>query len=148
MPRWTLGPGRALIDGRHRDGGFCTTVANVARAGTPTAGYPLSPGEVDDLARTIVDGLNLATPGAARLLTTPPAEWHKALPRDLECIDLSRELDSLIEHAARLRAYLDHMAQMRRDDDAHAAAVKASNNLAAKIRKALGYTQARNDYTF
>lgn len=54
----------------------------------------------------------------------------------------SRMLDAVAERAARIRGYLD-MRGVLGSDRGHAAGVKASNTLATKIRKALGYTALR-----
>ncbi len=51
-----------------------------------------------------------------------------------------RELDAIIERLARFREYIDQRDGAGCVDQGHAAAVKASNKIGRKIRKALGFT--------
>jgi hypothetical protein len=48
------------------------------------------------------------------------------------------QLDSLIQHAARLRGYLDQRYGYGGGDQGHERAVKKSNRVVARVRKALG----------
>lgn len=59
-----------------------------------------------------------------------------------------RYLDGEIERAARLRGYLDERYGHGCGDHGHKDGVKSSNKLAAKIRKALGFTYAKDDVRF
>jgi hypothetical protein len=58
------------------------------------------------------------------------------------------ELDGAIERLTRLRGYLDMRYGHGYGDGGHASAVVESNNLAAKVRKALGFTRYRLDIRF
>jgi hypothetical protein len=62
--------------------------------------------------------------------------------------DVVNELDAIIEHAARPRGYLEMRHGNGCGDQGHASAVKESNKLVAKIRKALGFVQPKKDLRF
>jgi len=62
--------------------------------------------------------------------------------------DAIRQLDTMIVCLSRFREYLDQRYGSGCGDQGHADAVKAQNRVAAKIRKALGYTYAKNDINF
>lgn len=101
-------------------------------------------------------------------LETPPVNWNQLAdawtrqqPTEIPIVfgaqpvisrgsiqDAERQLDSCIERLARFREYISQRNGSGCGDQGHAAAVEASNKLAGKIRKALGYTQALNDYRF
>lgn len=59
-----------------------------------------------------------------------------------------RELDALIEKAARVRGYLDGRYGHGCGDQGHEDSVKLSNRLTAQVRKALGFTKNRLDTQF
>lgn len=100
----------------------------------------------------------------AAFLNSPPVEWEKLVnihkakcpgrewfpPADKRdsIQEVSRELDRLIIQAARLREYLDQRDGCGCGDQGHADAVMASNITAGKIRKALGFSQERDDIRF
>lgn len=79
------------------------------------------------------------------LLEAPMIDWYaiSAKLTNEERAEVSRLLDSKIEEAARLRGFIEAL-----NHGARPAAVTASNNLAAKIRKALGFTYPRQDVRF
>lgn len=80
-----------------------------------------------------------------QFLNAPMVEWsdlQHGLFEETKA-EMVAELDGIIIKGARLRAYME-----RRRNGTHLEAVKYSNDLAAKVRKALGYTQARHDITF
>ena len=62
--------------------------------------------------------------------------------------ELARWLDGITERAARLSGYLDARGVITGSDNGHADGVKGSNRQAAKVRKALGFTQPRHDLSF
>lgn len=62
--------------------------------------------------------------------------------------DLARWLSGLCIQAARLIGYLEARGDAGCGDNGHADGVKQSNKRAAKVRKALGYLQARDDCRF
>ncbi len=97
-------------------------------------------------------------------LRTPMVDWDKTANRWIEggpgfdhfptrdnrgsMDDAVRKLDSLIEALTRFRAYLEYRSGSGCYDQGHKAAVKAQNRLAAKVRKALGFTYYKQDITF
>ena len=85
-----------------------------------------------------------------KILEAAPIEWPelvKALPSS-EMLELSRWLDSVSEGAARLSAYVEARGGSGCGDSGHDRAVKAQNRRAAKVRRALGYTFPKLDFTF
>ena len=90
------------------------------------------------------------------LLHTAPADWADRCDRWLtegagiedfpmvcdraDMSDVIIELDGRIQHAARLRGYLDARYGSGGGDRGHKIGVKWSNALVTKIRKALGFT--------
>lgn len=96
------------------------------------------------------------------LLESAPVDWERAadgwkteliehLPEPAArpaMSDAIRELDAVIVQATRLRGYLDGRYGAGCGDQGHPASVKTSNALVARVRKALGFTQARNDVRF
>jgi len=62
--------------------------------------------------------------------------------------EVIRHLDAVIERAVRLRGYLDERYGYGCGDQGHKAAVKTSNKLAKRIRKALGFTYPGQDINF
>ena len=97
-------------------------------------------------------------------LRTPVSAWDKLAERWIDngpgfgylptidnrgsMDDAVRKLDSLIEALTRFRAYLEYRSGSGCSDQGHKAAVKAQNSLAAKVRKALGFTYPKQDITF
>lgn len=59
--------------------------------------------------------------------------------------DVDSDLQDVIQKAVRVQAYLEARLY---DMQEHDAAVKYSNKTIAKVRKALGYTYARQDLSF
>jgi hypothetical protein len=82
-------------------------------------------------------------------LDEPMTHWHTAgtLTNEAQS-EMIRYLDGEIERAARLRGYLDERYGHGCGDHGHNDAVKSSNRLAAKIRKALGFTYPKDDVRF
>jgi hypothetical protein len=78
----------------------------------------------------------------------PPAEWDEVLaamsPRDRN--DMSDELSSFMIHAGRLKGYIE--GRYMYSERPHDFAVKASNKLAERIRKVLGYVYPKDDIRF
>lgn len=75
-----------------------------------------------------------------KIINRPMAAWDKAvtkLPTQAR-MDLLQELGVLTIRAARLEAYL----YRRHAGGKHADAVKAQNQVARRVRQALGYTYA------
>jgi hypothetical protein len=120
-------------------------------------GPTISGAQMDEAARYVGDAVQALSSDAAHLLVSSMAAWRAQLDE----LDASRrdelvsELDAIVERAARLRAYVDaYNPDFRFNPDpyhtatSHTFAVKASNTLAAKVRKALGYTYSRQDVTF
>jgi hypothetical protein len=82
-------------------------------------------------------------------LNEPMVNWCLVEQLKPEALgDMVRELDGLIERAARLRGYVDMRYGHGCGDQGHESAVKESNKLAGKIRKSLGFTFARQDVNF
>lgn len=97
-------------------------------------------------------------------LNTPPVEWDEVanrwinswlakgyLPPVVSCRTMAeaiQELDGIIIRLVRFRAYLDMRYGNGCGDQGHNDGVKEQNKLAAKVRKALGYTKAKDDITF
>jgi hypothetical protein len=83
------------------------------------------------------------------LLNSAPVEWQylvTAKPETLgRCIT---GLDALMEKSARLRGYLDGRYGHGCGDQGHKDAVKMSNRLLNKVRKALGFIFPRQDLSF
>lgn len=81
-----------------------------------------------------------------QFLNAPMVEWsdmrHGLL--DETKAEIIAELDGILIKGARLRAYVER----RRNAGTHQQAVKHQNNLATKIRRALGYTQAKHEVNF
>ncbi len=79
-------------------------------------------------------------------LRVPPVNWNdvfeKIPKRDRE--RYAGSLMALAQAAARMAGYFNRRA-LGHD---HAAAVRNSNRCVAAVRKALGYTYARNDINF
>ena len=98
------------------------------------------------------------------LLHTAPVDWADRCDRwltkgaGLENFPIVRDradmdevinrLDSHIQHAARLRGYLDARYGSGCGDQGHATGVKWSNALVAKVRKALGFTYPQSEVNF
>src|SRR5665213_2056380 len=78
-------------------------------------------------------------------LHSAPVTWEQNLidmkPQSIQ--ELADWLDSLAVHAARLSGYLEARGATGCVDNGHRSGVKNSNNKAAKVRKAIGYTQPR-----
>lgn len=83
-------------------------------------------------------------------LGLPPIAWKHRVDQlsVTEKQELTRWLDSVIERAARLRGYVDTRGALGEGDAGHEKSVQESNTLAARIRRALGYTYARQDLRF
>lgn len=83
-------------------------------------------------------------------LELPPIAWQAEVDKmkDGNKQEVSRWLDGVIERAARLQGYLDGRGAIGCGDGGHDAGVKESNRNVAKVRKALGFNQARNDVRF
>lgn len=71
-------------------------------------------------------------------------EGMKASELDEAC----RELDHLTVMTARMSAYLSMRSGHGCGDQGHDAAVKHQNKVAAKVRKALGFTYPKQDINF
>lgn len=86
----------------------------------------------------------------ARLLKLPPAKWEAAADRmaTRDRSEIVRELDALLDKAARLRGYFDERHGYGCGDQGHKSAVKECNRLGAKIRRTLGYSYPRQDIHF
>lgn len=84
------------------------------------------------------------------LLDSSMRDWnslqHNMLGETKE--EIIRYLDRLMERSARLRGYLNTRYGNGCGDGGHASAVKESNRLAWKVRKALGFIQPRKDITY
>jgi hypothetical protein len=84
-----------------------------------------------------------------KILRRPMVEWGCMLDR-LSINDREqavRDLDNLIERASRLRGYVDFRGVVG-SDRGHTKAVKNSNRLTTKIRRALGYTHPQQNLAF
>lgn len=86
----------------------------------------------------------------AALLDAPMLDWRRnvsaVIPEHRARMICS--LDSFIETACRLRAYVESTTGERDTDTRHDRAVRRSNGLATKVRRALGYSQPRADVRF
>lgn len=82
-----------------------------------------------------IESAAITWPSMARALT------------DTERRELADWLDSLAERAVRLSGYLEGI-HTSEDIFDHPQAVKRSNRKVSKVRKAIGFTQPRNDITF
>lgn len=82
-----------------------------------------------------------------RHLNKPMTRWPNLIKNGritTRVWDLEREASNIAVHAARFSAYLSR----RINGGNHADAVRHQNNVAAKVRAALGYTQRRSDIRF
>ena len=125
--RYTLQAGRSIL----RDGARFVSL-NRADECPPT--------DADQCAEFVTHALNLSIRTATlALLVSAPNTWERRADEmsARAMHDATRDLDALIEGAARLRAYLDWRERRTLD---HAGAVKSSNKLANAVRKLLGYT--------
>jgi hypothetical protein len=84
------------------------------------------------------------------LIGSAPVTWDEWVPRmkSSELQEFERWLTSVSERAARLAAYVGARGANGCGDQGHERAVREQNRTAAKVRKALGYTQARHDINF
>lgn len=82
----------------------------------------------------------------------PMRDWRGEVDgwSDVRREEIVRDLNGLIDSAARLRGYLDGRWQQTGvvSDGVHTRAVRFSNNLISKVRKAMGYAQPRSDVRF
>lgn len=62
--------------------------------------------------------------------------------------NIARYLTSATEHFARRAAYIEERYGYGGGDQGHACGVKKQNRIAAKVRKAFGYTYPKQDITF
>lgn len=85
-----------------------------------------------------------------KLLNLPLVEWEKALDEtpSQKRADIASELAALVQEAARLYAYAQERYGYGCGDRGHADAVKTSNRLVTKIRKAMGFSYPRQDRSF
>lgn len=99
---------------------------------------------------TKLNNYNDVKAAADQLLSLPMVSWSNAVEEfaDHDKHALCERLDGIIERAGRLRAYLDARGGLGDGDKGHAVAVKRQNSLAGKLRKVLGYTVVRQDFTF
>jgi len=87
--------------------------------------------EVREEADVLLDALlNSAPVERNQLVMASPDTLHRAITG----------LDALIEKATRLRGYLDGRYGHGCGDQGHGSAVKESNRLVVKVRRALGFT--------
>ena len=87
-------------------------------------------------------------PTTQKLLSMPTVEWDAAIMRvgTLDRVIVTRDLEELIERAARLHGYIE--ARGTEDDaKAHAAGVRQSTKFATKVRNALGFGPTREAIT-
>jgi hypothetical protein len=84
------------------------------------------------------------------LLNLAPVDWRAAVTElsEAQRYEQTRELDSLILRATRLRGYIDGRGSRPDDYTSHNFGVEKSNRLASRVRKALGFAQARDDISF
>jgi hypothetical protein len=91
---------------------------------------------------------------AETFVNAPPVHWETlmTLARSSKEAQWLGEsvilLDNTIEKLARVRGYLDGRYGHGCGDQGHTSAAKESNRLAAKVRKALGFTYSQQDLTF
>lgn len=78
------------------------------------------------------------------MMSSAPVEWRAIVNRTADLAEAVRDADSQAVRAARIAAYLT----ARKLGAAHDKAVRESNAVAAKVRKALGFTIARDDIDF
>lgn len=70
-------------------------------------------------------------------------DWYEnASSRDID--NAIGYLNGMVQFAARLGGYLEH----RQMGGGHKGAVKASNKIVARVRKAMGYAYPRQDLNF
>jgi hypothetical protein len=85
-----------------------------------------------------------------RLMQTAMVNWDTAvslLSQEMRQ-DVARQLEAMIERGARLLGYLEERGVTGCGDGGHIEGVKGSNRLAAKVRKALGFTYPKQDVRF
>ena len=82
----------------------------------------------------------------ARLLKVPPVKWDEEFQKlDHACVgEISRQLCGTVVYLTRTALYFESR-YLGRD---HKAAVKASNEGVARVRKALGYTYPKDPLNF
>jgi len=89
-----------------------------------------------------------------RWLESAPITWDKRfndIPRhnrEVLLCELSDWLYSVAVRAARLAGYVNARGAVGCGDSGHAEGVKSSNRKVARVRKALGYTIAKDDLRF
>lgn len=98
-----------------------------------------------DYLEKAVDFYERRFPHYPPLLDDAPVEWEQAtdampLAERREAVE---QIDGLLDRAARLRGYLAARSDLDHDEG-HDRAVKASNQLARVVRRALGYRYPLN----
>lgn len=83
---------------------------------------------------------------AKSMLLLPPVDWQRAynLLREAERYDFEQTIAATAVQAARLSAYISRRQSGGRHEDA----VKRQNQVARRVRQALGYTYADDALDF
>jgi hypothetical protein len=87
---------------------------------------------------------------AKQILARPMVEWEASADKmtTAERGEVARALNTMAERAARAASYFEERYGYGCGDQGHSRAVKKQNKLAERIRKALGFTYAKQDVTF
>lgn len=82
---------------------------------------------------------------------SPPVQWSTIAESEVRKPEIQDVIGTLSQMAIRLAMfgeYLDQRHGFGCGDQGHETAVRKCNSLQTKIRRAMGYTQARNDINF
>jgi hypothetical protein len=87
---------------------------------------------------------------AKKMASMAPAGWEAYVDalNSSERRELAESLEGLLVWAARAFGYADHRHGGGCNDQGHTDSVKNSNKMAAKVRKAIGFTVAKHDISF
>lgn len=83
------------------------------------------------------------------LMALPPVKWEAFVDtHPVDWVEIHHAIERRIVYLARLDGYIGARGGDGQGDGGHVMAVKDSNYMAGKIRKALGYTFPRDDIYF
>lgn len=140
-------PERGIFDrvapGEPMPAGECPECGAVCHASEATARAGLPEGVI----------LSLNEKAGMRWLLSAPISWDEKVTESgkagtSEIQEIANWLDQVAVRAVRLSGYLEARGATGCGDGGHASGVKSSNKKAAKVRKAIGYTQPKNDINF
>lgn len=86
----------------------------------------------------------------ARILQAPMIEWE-GIASEMSAEDrgeVARKLNAQAEYLVRVASYFEERYGYGCGDQGHAAAVKAQNRVATRVRRALGFSIPKQDINF